>query len=187
MSANPADLEASSDSLTSGITFNESNCTVSWIHETARKLDWATRKPPALLPQVLPPDTVIAILSAATKVLSKEPTLLTVSPPENVSLTVVGDLHGAYHDFLHMLRIAGEPSEQSWYIFNGDYVDRGIWSIELLTILAAWKLTLPEEVTMLRGDHESAGCSAYYGTAFPRCCTTFYFSSFPLAFFLLSQ
>lgn len=156
-----ADLEASSEA--SGVTFNVTECTVAWVHQTSRKLDWASRKQPALLPTVLPADTCIAILAAAARVLSRQPTLVHITPPEDVSVTVVGDLHGALHDFLHMLRVAGEPSPTSWYIFNGDYVDRGIWSIELLTVLAAWKLALPTQVTMLRGDHESAGCSAYYG------------------------
>lgn len=114
-SASVNGLKASSDT----INFDVANCTVSWVQSISRKLDRVSRQPPTLLPNVLSPDTCIAILSAATKVLSKEATLVAVKPPEDVTLTVVGDLHGAYHDFLHMLHKAGEPSPTNWFIFNG--------------------------------------------------------------------
>lgn len=142
-------LEAS-DSLISGVTFNDTNCTVSWVEQTAHKLDRASRSPPAKLPDVLPADTVIAILSAATTILSEEPTLVTVQPPDDVSLTVVGDLHGAYHDFLHMLRIAGEPSPTSWYIFNGTV------TTYVSTITLA--MHTPSQVTMWTGASGQSSC-----------------------------
>ena len=37
---------------------------------------------------------------------------------------VCGDLHGQYHDLLHILEVKGEPSEGNQYLINGDIVDR---------------------------------------------------------------
>ena len=45
----------------------------------------------------------------------------------------------------------------------GDFVDRGAWGLETLAVLAAWKLAAPGAVTLLRGNHESATCTAMYG------------------------
>jgi len=45
----------------------------------------------------------------------------------------------------------------------GDFVDRGAWGLEVLAVLAAWKLAAPGSVTLLRGNHESATCTAMYG------------------------
>ncbi len=45
----------------------------------------------------------------------------------------------------------------------GDFVDRGAWGLEVLAVLAGWKLAAPGAVTLLRGNHESATCTAMYG------------------------
>jgi serine/threonine-protein phosphatase 5 len=55
------------------------------------------------------------------------------------------------------------PMTRRTYVFNGDYVDRGAWGVELLALVLAWKLALPERVVMLRGNHESATCTRVYG------------------------
>ena len=61
------------------------------------------------------------------------------------------------------LQVAGEPSTGRLYCVNGDFVDRGAWGVETLALLAAWKLTLPAHVFLLRGNHESATCTLMYG------------------------
>ena len=45
----------------------------------------------------------------------------------------------------------------------GDFVDRGAWGLETLAVLAVWKLAAPHALTLLRGNHESATCTAMYG------------------------
>ena len=42
-------------------------------------------------------------------------------------------------------------------------MDRGAWGVELLAVLAAWKLALPSSVLLLRGNHESTTCTKMYG------------------------
>ena len=45
----------------------------------------------------------------------------------------------------------------------GDFVDRGAWGLEVLLLLVAWPLALPQSVTLLRGNHEGSTCTAAYG------------------------
>lgn len=54
-------------------------------------------------------------------------------------ITVVGDLHGQFYDFLKVLEIGGEP-ETHRYIFLGDYIDRGSFSVETVLSLFAIKV-----------------------------------------------
>mmetsp|Transcript_10231 Transcript_10231/g.10196 ORF Transcript_10231/g.10196 Transcript_10231/m.10196 type:complete len:232 (+) Transcript_10231:284-979(+) len=52
-----------------------------------------------------------------------------------------------------MLELVGRIGELN-YVFLGDYVDRGLFSLEVVLVLYALKLTYPKEVTLLRGNHE---------------------------------
>lgn len=53
---------------------------------------------------------------------------------------LVGDVHGQFHDVLNLLEIAGPPSANRLFVFNGDYVDRGAWGFETYIYLLAWKV-----------------------------------------------
>lgn len=50
----------------------------------------------------------------------------------------------------------GPPSPDTIYLVNGDFVDRGPQSLEVIAMLLALKLQHPDAVFLNRGNHESA-------------------------------
>ncbi len=57
-----------------------------------------------------------------------------------------GDLHGQFFDLLYVLDINGPPSATNMYLFNGDFVDRGPNSVEVILTLFALQLAAPDHV-----------------------------------------
>lgn len=114
----------------------------------------------------MPPELLARIVQSATAITSKEPTLLEVQPAaQQQRVTVVGDTHGQFHDVCKLFELYGHPSAERIYIFNGDFVDRGAWGVEVLALLMAYKWMLPHNVFLVRGNHESHIITQVYGFA----------------------
>ncbi|TYZ62550.1 hypothetical protein PybrP1_009670 [[Pythium] brassicae (nom. inval.)] len=108
---------------------------------------------------------VIQILLAMKRAFASLPSLLCVALPATVDahLTVCGDTHGQFYDVCNIFALNGLPSETNPYLFNGDFVDRGSFSFEVVLTLFAMKLVFPDHVHLLRGNHESKNMNKIYG------------------------
>lgn len=76
-------------------------------------------------------------------------------------IVIVGDLHGQFYDMIHMLEKAGDPSKIN-YLFLGDYVDRGIFGVEVIILLYCIKLNFPKTCSLLRGNHECRNMTEHF-------------------------
>lgn len=97
------------------------------------------------------------LVKKVSDITSAEPNLLRLSAP----VTVVGDIHGQFYDMIKLLDVGGDP-DKTQYLFLGDYVDRGSFSIEVLLLLYALKINHPKTLWLLRGNHECRQMTAFF-------------------------
>jgi len=106
----------------------------------------------------LPEEDFFKLCERVKECLLEESNVQSISSP----VTVCGDIHGQFYDLLELFRIGGEVPDRS-YVFMGDYVDRGYYSLETLTLLLLLKAKYPERIVMLRGNHECRQITQVYG------------------------
>ncbi|KFW79688.1 Serine/threonine-protein phosphatase with EF-hands 1, partial [Manacus vitellinus] len=113
--------------------------------------------------QRLHPHYVLQLLCETRRVLKLMPNITHLSTSYSKDITICGDLHGNLDDLLLIFYKNGVPSEQNRYVFNGDYVDRGKNSLEILIILFAFFLIYPNNISLNRGNHEDYLMNLRYG------------------------
>merc|ERR1719353_1275548 len=103
------------------------------------------------------------ICFAALELFKAEKSIVHVSVPPGTEFTVCGDVHGQYYDLINIFKINGKPSEKNPYLFNGDFVDRGSFSMECILLLFAYKVAYPKHLYLARGNHETKAMNKLYG------------------------
>lgn len=106
---------------------------------------------------------VAQILLGVKKIFEELPNICEVSIPHGSTFTICGDIHGQFFDLCNIFEINGKPAKDNIYLFNGDFVDRGSFSCEVILILFAYKCLLPKHFHLLRGNHETKAMNALYG------------------------
>jgi len=103
-------------------------------------------------------DSVKALCDKAKEILVNEKNVRAVRTP----VTICGDIHGQFYDLKELFEIGGKLPDNN-YLFMGDYVDRGYYSIETVSLLVCLKVRYPNRITILRGNHESKQITQVYG------------------------
>jgi len=106
---------------------------------------------------LLSQELALELITRAKDLFHEEPNLLKLKDP----ITVVGDIHGQFYDVASILELGGDLADNQ-YLFLGDYVDRGSFSVEVVFFLYAAKICYPKRVKMLRGNHESRQMTSFF-------------------------
>lgn len=101
---------------------------------------------------------ILDICNQVIKDLTSVPNVLELQEP----ITLVGDIHGQFYDLLEVFDVGGKVPFTN-YLFMGDYVDRGHFSVETLLLLFALKIQYKEFIHLLRGNHETRQITQVYG------------------------
>jgi diadenosine tetraphosphatase ApaH/serine/threonine PP2A family protein phosphatase len=98
------------------------------------------------------------LISEVHETLRRTAPLIEVTAP----CYIIGDIHGNIHDLMRIFASIPEPLTHQ-YVFLGDYVDRGDYSIEVCILLLTLFLLHPGQFRLLRGNHEFASVNGQYG------------------------
>ncbi|KAK9358412.1 hypothetical protein LIPSTDRAFT_5342 [Lipomyces starkeyi NRRL Y-11557] len=116
--------------------------------------------------QYLPENEMKQLCEMVKELLMEESNIQPVSTPVTVcggTLESDHNIHGQFHDLLELFRVGGGLPDSVNYVFLGDFVDRGYFSLETFTLLMCLKAKYPQRLTLVRGNHESRQITQVYG------------------------
>ena len=112
---------------------------------------------------------VLTLIDTSMELFSREDNVLRLRSP----ITICGDIHGQLEDLFKLFEVAGGLGHEN-YIFMGDFVDRGMYSVDTICYLLALKLKY-KNIFLLRGNHEARNVNGFYG--FHEECLDYFDSS----------
>lgn len=108
---------------------------------------------------------VLLLCDTVVEILRMEDSLVQVSLP----CRVYGDIHGQLLDLLEFFNAFSWPDKRRGdifsmnYVFLGDFVDRGAYSVDVVSLLFSLKILYPTKVFLVRGNHEDRLMNVNYG------------------------
>mmetsp|Transcript_3431 Transcript_3431/g.2987 ORF Transcript_3431/g.2987 Transcript_3431/m.2987 type:complete len:236 (+) Transcript_3431:262-969(+) len=113
------------------------------------------------------PEMIMQLCDQAQAVIENQPIVLYVESP----IKIFGDIHGQYSDLMRFFDLYGSPCigsqegdiESFDYLFLGDFVDRGSHSLETICLLMALKVKYPDQIHLIRGNHEDRWINNGFG------------------------
>ena len=103
-------------------------------------------------------EAFLAVVRQAAQVMAREPNLIRISG----RVVMFGDIHGHFDDLCDILTRQRFGTTNKKFLFLGDYVDRGAFGPEVIALLFAMKIRFPNQVHLLRGNHETRECTEDY-------------------------
>jgi diadenosine tetraphosphatase ApaH/serine/threonine PP2A family protein phosphatase len=114
------------------------------------------------------------LLRDARTTLDAETVVLNLTVAQDERMVLVGDIHGQLRDLqTHILdpqRVAMQQANEGEkkrkddrFLFLGDYVDRGPHGVEVIMLLLALKVEYPDNIFLIRGNHEDVQTCRLYG------------------------
>lgn len=150
-----ADLEREGIKIDKQITIEDKNEFKDLLNEIlARLTQQGQWQPPNQDQFFIDAKTCHIICDQVIEILSQNPeALLKLRPP----VKIFGSIHGQFGDLIRIFEEFGRPAEDMEgldYLFLGNYVDRGLYSLEVVFLLFTLKILYPNQIHMLRGSHE---------------------------------
>eukprot|EP00826_Nyctotherus_ovalis_P023417 TRINITY_DN17993_c0_g1_i1.p1 TRINITY_DN17993_c0_g1~~TRINITY_DN17993_c0_g1_i1.p1 ORF type:complete len:253 (-),score=45.95 TRINITY_DN17993_c0_g1_i1:318-1076(-) len=122
------------------------------FNQLDKQIDLAFKK------ELLRESEIRQLCERAREALNEEKNVQSIKVP----VTICGDIHGQFWDMIRLFKLCGWPPNTN-YLFMGDIVDRGLYSLETATLLLLLKVRYRERIAILRGNHESRQLSQLYG------------------------
>ena len=155
------DISESSDSSDSSENISDNNLTSEQIFIIINKIS-ISLKTNILLEGYELYNMLKILIDNAIPILSEYKNIVEIEIPKDGKIIIIGDTHGQ-KDLLALLEKNEKPSVNNKYLFLGDYVDRGNYSVENCLLLLCYINLYKENCITLRGNHECKYIYMVYG------------------------
>ncbi len=136
-----------------------------FISHLLKPTEYSVALPPSVLP--FQREMMLELAREFMLAVQSQPAVVGLRTP----VKIFGNLHGNYMDLMRFFEFWKAPAETALggdidsfaYVFLGNYVDRGSRCLETICLLMALKLKYPDQIFLLRGNHEDRAINAVYG------------------------